>query len=268
MNGSSAFDRLAASYDADFSDRLPAQWLRQRVRERAGRYLPGRARVLDVGCGTGEDAMWLAREGHTVVASDVSPDMLARTRDKAREAPAAIGRRISVVAYDAAGGAMPEGTFDAVWSNFGALNCVADPGPFLAAAADRLRPGGVAALVLMGPFCLWETIGFALKGDLRRARRRWRGRGAFEAQGARQDVWYHPASRIAKLAAARFTTAAVCGIGVFVPPTEFFGVCERRPALLRSLANVERALGAAWPFSRLGDHYLIVLRRSYDGGAR
>jgi ubiquinone/menaquinone biosynthesis C-methylase UbiE len=75
-HSNSVFDRLAPGYDASFTDRLPARWLRQRVRERVCQHLPEHARILDVGCGTGEDAIWFAERGHDVAATDVSHRML------------------------------------------------------------------------------------------------------------------------------------------------------------------------------------------------
>ena len=50
-----------------------------------------------------------------------------------------------------------------VFSNFGALNCIADLRPMFGYALDRLEPGGYLAVTLMGRFCAWETVGFALR---------------------------------------------------------------------------------------------------------
>ena len=43
-----------------------------------------RGAVLDAGCGTGENALYLAGRGHEVVALDGAPTALERARDKAR----------------------------------------------------------------------------------------------------------------------------------------------------------------------------------------
>lgn len=261
MTESTVFDRLAADYDTAFSKRLPAVWLRQQVRERIKPHLPQRAHVLDVGCGTGDDAAWLAGEGYTVVASDVSGDMLAQARLRMRSLPAATRERIAITRCDATGAELPDGPFDAVWSNFGALNCVAELGPFLDAAAARLRPNGVVALVVMGRFCLWETLGFALRGELRRAGRRWSGHATFAVDGIEQDVWYHAPSGIRR-SASQLEVVHLAGIGVFVPSTEFFAVCEQRPKLLQRLGALDERLAGRWPFNRLGDHFLIVLQKT------
>lgn len=264
MTRASVFDHLAPEYDRAFSERIPARWLRQRVRREISRYVAPESRVLDVGCGTGDDAVWFASQGHTVVATDVSAGMLELTRSKCAAAPPEIGARIAVVDLDVAGGdagaASGRGPFDLVHSNFGALNCVASLQPFFAGLAGNVRPGGVVALTMMGRFCMWETAGFALRGDFRRASRRWGGYSVYAKNGVEQPVWYHSASAVRFMASPYFKVVSVTGIGVFVPSTEFFPVCEVRPRLFARLAATERMLGGRWPFNHSGDHCLMILK--------
>jgi SAM-dependent methyltransferase len=264
-HSNSVFDRLAPGYDASFTDRLPARWLRQRVRERVCQHLPEHARILDVGCGTGEDAIWFAERGHDVAATDVSHRMLEVTRAKCAALPDELRARLTVASYDAAAtsDALPEGEFDLVFSNFGALNCVQDIGPFFEHVGGCIRPSGTVALTIMGRFCLWETIGFALRGEFARARRRWSGHSIFDLRGDAQPVWYHTLSSIRTMAGERFEIVDTLGVGVLVPSTEFFPICEQRPRLFRSLAAVESKIAGMWPFSRIGDHYLLLLRRQH-----
>src|SRR5262249_13745568 len=69
-----AFDAVAHRYDAEFSDRWLGETLRRQVwRELAPLVKPG-SHVLDLGCGTGEDAVWLAGRGARVCATDASTE--------------------------------------------------------------------------------------------------------------------------------------------------------------------------------------------------
>lgn len=43
-------------------------------------------RVLEIGCGTGSDAIWFAQQGFDVTAIDVSPEAIRRAKHKAAEA--------------------------------------------------------------------------------------------------------------------------------------------------------------------------------------
>ncbi|MBP3035309.1 class I SAM-dependent methyltransferase [Arthrobacter sp. zg-ZUI100] len=102
--------------------------------------VPGR--VLDVGCGEGADALWLAEQGWDVTALDVSKVALDRA---VREAD----RRGLKVAWLHAGlveAALPEASFDLVSAQYPALPATADK------AAERallgaVAPGGVLLIV-------------------------------------------------------------------------------------------------------------------------
>lgn len=114
--------------------------------------LPGRATVLDVGCGTGRHAIELARRGYRVTGIDLSSGMLAEARRKATAA----GLDVAFVHADAATYAAPA-PFDAVICLCGAAFTVvdleADPlvhdAAILANIHRALRPG--APFVLTTP---------------------------------------------------------------------------------------------------------------------
>ena len=101
---------------------------------------PGR--VLDVGCGEGADAVWLAREGWDVTALEVSGVALERAAGHARDADV----DIRWVHAGMAEAALPPASFDLVSAQYPALLRTPD------AAAERallaaVAPGGVLLLV-------------------------------------------------------------------------------------------------------------------------
>ncbi|HEY1015278.1 MAG TPA: methyltransferase domain-containing protein, partial [Herpetosiphonaceae bacterium] len=86
MEDATAFDTVAERYDGDFTSRRLGGWLRAAVWRRLGAAFRPGDRALELGCGTGEDALWLARRGVAVTATDVSPGMLRVAAAKARAA--------------------------------------------------------------------------------------------------------------------------------------------------------------------------------------
>jgi SAM-dependent methyltransferase len=102
------WDQRYASADRVFSGR-PNEAL---VRESAG-LSPGRA--LDLGCGEGGDAVWLARQGWHVTGVDVSSVALARVARAAEEA--GVADRVVLERHDLSV-SFPAGTFDLVTTHF------------------------------------------------------------------------------------------------------------------------------------------------------
>lgn len=79
------FNPIAKDYDAVFSHTALGQLLRQRVWQHLGALnaVSSAKTVLELNCGTGEDAVWLAQQGWQVLATDVSDQMLAVAQAKA-----------------------------------------------------------------------------------------------------------------------------------------------------------------------------------------
>ncbi|RFS83900.1 class I SAM-dependent methyltransferase [Actinomadura spongiicola] len=100
---------------------------------------PGNA--LDLGCGEGADAIWLARHGWRVTAADISRVALDRAAHHA--ATAGVADRVDFQRHDLAA-SFPEGTYDLVCTAF--LHSPGEDMPraaILRAAADAVAPGGI-----------------------------------------------------------------------------------------------------------------------------
>ena len=262
MNQPQAFDSLAPTYDADFTQSPIAHYLRGRVHERLALHFHAGDHVLELGCGTGEDALWLAGRGVRVTATDASAAMLDVTRAKVA------GNALVTVAHlDLTNTAkmlsLRDVPFDGVFSNFGPLNVLDDWRPLAAWLAERIRPGGVAAFGVMGPLCLWEMGWHGLHGDFSTAFRRLRGKAMFQpAPGAEPLAIFYPSIRRLKANfAPHFRPMHVESLGLCLPPSDVYGVIEQRPRLLRLLTALEARFGRSSALARLADHYWIELER-------
>jgi SAM-dependent methyltransferase len=106
---------------------------------------PGAA--LDLGCGAGGDAIWLARQGWQVTAVDVSPTAVEQVR--------AHGLPITAEQHDLAE-SFPAGAFDLISAQYFQTPLPLDRAQVLRTAAHALRPGGLLLVVDHGSIAPWS----------------------------------------------------------------------------------------------------------------
>jgi SAM-dependent methyltransferase len=123
-------------------DRIWSGRVNVRLAEVVSPLTPGHA--LDLGCGEGGDACWLAEHGWTVVAVDISETALQRGAAAADER--GLRDRIQFVQHDLSDG-FPDGTFDLISAQFLHSMIPFDRPQLLRRAADAVRPGGSLVIV-------------------------------------------------------------------------------------------------------------------------
>ena len=117
-----------------------------RVNARLAEVVPQIAgtRALDLGCGEGADAIWLAEHGWTVTAVDISDTALARARAAAVER--GLADRIDFQQHELTS-SFPDGPFDLVSAQFLHSTLEMDRSAILRRAAAALAPGGTLLIV-------------------------------------------------------------------------------------------------------------------------
>lgn len=122
-----------------------------RLTEVVGGLPPGD--VLDLGCGAGGDALWLARRGWRVTAVDVSSVAVERLGELA--ASHGVGDRITARRHDLRE-SFPDGSFDLVCAHYLHTPLDLDRASVLRSAAHALRPGGRLLVVDHGSTAPWS----------------------------------------------------------------------------------------------------------------
>ncbi|MDL5205670.1 class I SAM-dependent methyltransferase [Streptomyces sp. ALI-76-A] len=112
---------------------------------------PGSA--LDLGCGEGADAVWLASRGWRVTGVDVSRTALDRAAGHA--ADAGVGDRVVWERHEL-GVTFPEGSFDLVSAQFLQSPVPLDQDGVLARAAAAVAPGGTLLVVMHAGWPSWQ----------------------------------------------------------------------------------------------------------------
>jgi SAM-dependent methyltransferase len=257
-----AFDSVAADYDGPRGNNA----LIQEMRAEMWRWLdiafsPG-ARLIDIGCGTGLDAIRMARLGHHVAAIDWSVQMAQRTGERAaRERLTARVQALALGAHELErlDGA---GTYDGAYSNLGPLNCVPDLASVSRQCARLLKPGGALVFTVIGRVCPWEIAHYLRKGEWARVKVRY-ARDFVPVGMNKHTVWtrYYGPREFYDAFRANFRLVRFRGLCVFAPPPYLTKLREEHPRWHARLRQFDRIV-AGWPLLRgMGDHFLIVMQK-------
>lgn len=241
-----AFDRIAPEYDAIWTRSVIGQLQRAAVWRHLDPLLKAGDRILDLGCGTGEDALHFVECGAKVDAIDASEAMVRIARARGVNA-----RQLPIEALSEL-----TGQFDGVVSNFGALNCVRNLEKLMPALGHIIRPGGYLAICVMGACCAWETAYFLWRGRFKKAFRRWRRADVQTAIGV--CVAYRSVNQICRAFRGTFRLQAWYGIGICVPPSYIETLSGK---MLETLGRFDARI-STWPlFRALSDHRLLLFER-------
>jgi len=240
-----AFDRHAAVYDKVF---LSSQ-IRTEVWQVADPLFQPGSRILDLGCGTGEDAIHFSQRGIHVTAIDLSPEMIARLR--AKSAGIVHGEVADMQSYS-----FGRRRFDGIFSNFGALNCSADLSWFGKLARSSLTPGSHVVVTAMGRFYPLEFAVFLLKCQPDLALRRFRRPATATIEGLKIDVHYHSVRAIRSALGREFRLCRVLGLRSLLPVPGLEHL--ERFSALRLLKPIDRWICRNRLTAACSDHFVSV----------
>jgi ubiquinone/menaquinone biosynthesis C-methylase UbiE len=256
-----AFDAFAPTYDSDFTQTRLGQMLRGRVWRILECYFVSGQHILELACGTGEDALWLAGRHIRVTATDGSAEMVQVTRTKSEQA--GLDHLITVYQqtiqefFSSPGNTAA--VYDGVFSNFGGLNTIGEWRPLAQSLSQMVRPGGKAVLVPMGPVCPWESGWYMLHGRFPEAFRRFQKKSQAKIGAAVIPIWYPSAGRLREAFRPWFRCVEIRSLGFWLPPSYLDHLVNRWPNLFGRLNRFEEAtarLTGGW-----GDHYIICFER-------
>jgi len=257
-----AFDLAASAYDEEFTNTPIGKLQRERVHFFLTRSLSGQPlRILEINCGSGEDAVWMAKQGHQVVATDASPKMINQVRKKISENKLEAKISAAICDFDDLKEKFQSEKFDLIFSDFGGLNCVS--GDELEKLSEDfaalLSGGGKFIAVIMGRKCWWERFYFSMKGKLPQAFRR-NSKEMIEAKigDATVPTWYYSPKEFQNLFLNEFEKIGVKPIGLFIPPSYLNPFFEKKKWLLSFLNLLEKMFSFSF-LSNSADHFLIEL---------
>jgi ubiquinone/menaquinone biosynthesis C-methylase UbiE len=258
-----AFDAVADRYDQRFTESKIGQAQRVSVWEQLEKAFAPGERVLEIGCGTGVDACFLASRAVTVVACDSSPRMIQITARRVKNSGMQSFVHPHLLAAEELASLQSAVLFDGAFSNFGALNCIDDLRSLASDLAGLLRPGAIALLCWMGPCCAWEIAWYLAQGKAKKAFRRLRRGGvtARLADDAVVRVHYPSVRYISRMFHPEFRLESLRGIGISLPPSYVESWVASSPRWFDACVKADSVLGRCPGLRVLADHILLRFER-------
>ena len=255
---SDAFSKQASVFDELNEANGISRYLRKIFRDEVLLHRQNKSRILELNCGTGLDALYLASAGHEILATDNAPGMLSKLDEKISTQGIKNIKTLRCSFHDV--GKLNEGKFDAIISNFGGLNCTDDLPSVLRQFNSVLNPGGTVTLMIMPKVCPWELL-MVFKGKFRTAFRRFKHGTPAQVEGVHFNCFYYNPGVIKKALGPHFKTISLRGVCITVPPEFYQRFDERYPRVFKLLKRVDNRIGSYFPFTYCCDHFLITLKK-------
>jgi SAM-dependent methyltransferase len=251
-----AYEAAAPDYDRQVQG---DGWMRHVLWDRYARLFRAGQTVLDLGCGTGIDAVFLAQRGIRVTGIDASPAMIAQSRAKLSATD--LGDLVDLRVMDIARiGSLPQAGFDGIICAFAALSTTNELDEVAASVARLLVPRGTLVVHLLNRWSLWEWLGLIRSRQFGTARRLGRNPVRNFMIGGRTvpHYPYQSGAAYARFFRSHFALRRTFGIGILRPPH----TVQRIPSVIvGELDRLERPLRGLWPFRDWGRFFVLELER-------
>ncbi|HMI07893.1 MAG TPA: class I SAM-dependent methyltransferase [Flavobacterium sp.] len=255
------FDKAASGYDASFTHSVIGKRQRRHVygflSEVLEKHQP--KTVLEVNCGTGEDAIWLANQNIRVTATDISEEMIRLAKGKSNAANPVF----SQVDINELPKHFTGEKFDLIFSNFGGLNCLSEVRLelFFRNAAQLLSEKGQLILVIMPRNTIWEQCYFLAKADFKNIFRRKKANAIANVDGQKVITYYYDPKEAVTLARHYFDFRKLNPVGIFLPPSYLEPFFRNRPSLIGFLDKLEMKFHKLPFLAKHADHYFIFFQK-------
>ncbi len=253
----SAFNDVANTYDSTFTHTPVGTAQRDQVYAYLSTVLSASQRCLEINCGTGEDAQWMAPKVASLLATDISSSMVevAKTKKKMENTQFQVLDFLNIHTL--------ETPFDVVFSNFGGLNCLPAQqwSQFTNSLNQITLPHSHFIAVIMGKNCWWEKLYFSLKLNFSSANRRKKEVVSANLNPNSVATYYYSPSEIAHFFGSNWKVKTVRPIGWWVPPSYLNPFFANKPKALSILQQLDTKCATMASLANSADHYLIHLEK-------
>jgi len=265
------FDAIAKYYDAAYGppsetgqgSRLMG-WLREQQLAVLREVFPVAAHLLDIGSGTGEEALAMVQAGYSVIGIDISPAMVRQAQTKAIVNDIRLGIKFQALPAGRVGELELREPLHRAYSRLGTLNTEPNLAGVAQGLAGFLNAGAAFVATVMSRHCLFEIVRNLRRfkpGDTLARNTEW-GEGRAGASGMSAPVKFYQPGEFAAAFAPYFAVESVRAFPLWLPPVHLQDLYT--PEQFQRRARLDARMSGWRGFRAWGDHFLMVLRRTAE----
>src|SRR5436309_250339 len=264
------FDDLAPTYDKDIAANEVTIRMRKIFRKALLEAFHSGRRVIEIGCGTGIDALWLVEQGLEVVATDISQGMVDRVGEKARAMSlrsSLICRKLAAKDIGLLGQEFGLESFDGAYSHAGALNMEPELARVPAQLGPLLRESSPFVCSVINRTSLFEIVFYLTVLRPRKAFRRLGNAVPIPISRSGPLQRYVVPSRFytpretRSIFEERFVLKKLQAMELLLPPANLTGEYSFLKPIFAPLEALERKLSTTYPWNGWGHHTIFTFRR-------
>jgi len=250
------FGNLADEYDRLQLTNKSVRLMREKFYKTIIDTVPAKSYLLELNCGSGIDAHYLAEKGYRVLAADISDKMIKNATSKEKKQNLEF-RKLSYSDLNQ----LHNEKFDAVISNLGGFNCIDDLSPVANEIKTLLNPGGYLICTLMPHFSIWELALF-FRGEVKRSFRRLKKKGTIANVGNEKVfVRYYSPSELKKFLGQDFNLIQTKALRIFSPPPPADYWYSKHPVITSLFDKLDNKIEMLYSVSFICDNFISVFRK-------
>jgi len=259
-NNTTPFDSEAIDYDQNFTFSKIGKAQREIIWTYVSKAINNMKinSVLEINCGTGEDALFLCKKGISVLPTDVSEKMVDLANEKLKKngfncnAKTLDIRNINSI--------ISENKFDLIFSNFGGLNCVKEDElkMFFKDSGHLFKDKKNYILVFMGKHCLMEKLYFFSKLRFSEINRRSSSKITHaKLKYESIETLFYSIQQIKKCLPNDLKVVSNYPIGFFIPPSYLESFFAPRKIMFNVLKKMESLIKHFSFLCNYSDHFIV-----------